>query len=122
MRSCALAKASETSLSTLQLASQYGFRPVQAQLMRLLGNLREKGGNGDAEEAEQWYRRAILLSDELGMRPEAAYALRDLARCLRRAGRNEEAESQETSARDLRRAMGLVGQARHEERTKVLVS
>jgi len=77
---------------------------------------------GEADEAEQWYGRAILLSDELGMRPEAAYARRDLARLLRRAGRNEEAELQETSAQDLRRAMGLGGQARHEERTKALAS
>jgi tetratricopeptide (TPR) repeat protein len=122
MLSSALAKARETSLSTLELAGRHGFRPVQAQLMRLLGNLHERGGSGEADEAEQWYGRAILLSDELGMRPEAAYARRDLARFLRRAGRNEEAELQETSTQDLRCAMGLIGQARHEERTKVLAS
>jgi class 3 adenylate cyclase/tetratricopeptide (TPR) repeat protein len=122
MLSSALAKARETSLSTLELAGRHGFRPVQAQLMRLLGNLHERGGNDEVDEAEQWYGRAILLSDELGMRPEAAYARRDLARLLRRAGRNEEAELQETSTQDLRRAMGLGGQARHEERTKVLAS
>jgi tetratricopeptide (TPR) repeat protein len=122
MLSSALTKARETSLSTLELAGQHGFRPVEAQLMRLLGNLDERDGSARADEAEQWYRRAILLADELGMRPEAAYARRDLARLLRRAGRNEEAELQEAAAQDLRRAMGLIGQTKQEERPKLLAS
>jgi tetratricopeptide (TPR) repeat protein len=122
MLSSALTKARETSLSTLELAGQYGFRPVEAQLMRLLGNLDERDGSAQVDEAEQWYRRAILLSEELGMRPEAAYARRDLARFLRRAGANEEAELQEAAAQDLRRAMGLIGQAKQEERARLLAS
>jgi class 3 adenylate cyclase/tetratricopeptide (TPR) repeat protein len=122
MLSSALTKARETSLSTLELAGQYGFRPVEAQLMRLIGNLHERSRDDHADEAEQWYRRAILLSDELGMRPEAAQSRRDLARFLRRCGRSEEAGLQEAAAQDLRRAMGLIGQVRHEERAKLLAS
>ncbi len=87
-------------------------------LMRSLGSLRERSGDGQVDDAEQWYRRAILLSDEIGMRPEAAHARRDLATLLRRAGRNEEATVQQASARDLRRAMGLIGRLRNEEAPK----
>jgi class 3 adenylate cyclase/tetratricopeptide (TPR) repeat protein len=120
--SSAFAKARDTASSTLEIAGQHGFRPVEAQLMRLLGNVHERSETVRADEAEQWFRRAVLLSDELGMRPEAAYARRDLARVLRRVGRNEEAELQEISAQNLRRAMGLVGQARPAEPAKALAS
>jgi class 3 adenylate cyclase/tetratricopeptide (TPR) repeat protein len=113
--STVIPKAIETLLGTLELADQYGFRPVRAQLMRLLGNLHEKGGNGPADRAEEWYRSGIQLSCELGMRPEAAYAIRDLSQFLRRVGRNEEATIQQAAAKDLRRAMGLINLTQIEE-------
>jgi len=100
-------EARNTLLSTLELARQYSFRPLQAQLMRLIGNLHSRSDDRTSDSAEQWYRRAIQLSDELGMRPEAANARRDLALVMRRAGRGEEAALHQTSAIDLRRSMGM---------------
>jgi tetratricopeptide (TPR) repeat protein len=85
--SAATAKSRETLLTTLELAEQHGFRPVRARLTRLLGRLHET--IGDEVEAEQCYRRAILLFDELCMNPNSDAARRDLAILLHRDGRGE---------------------------------
>jgi class 3 adenylate cyclase/tetratricopeptide (TPR) repeat protein len=108
LRSSAITEARETLFATLELARQYGFRPLQANLMRLIGNLHDWGGERQPDVAEPWYRRAIVLADELGMRPEAAQARRDIAISLYRAGRGEEAALYETEVRHLNIAMGLV--------------
>jgi class 3 adenylate cyclase/tetratricopeptide (TPR) repeat protein len=108
LRSSAMSEARETLFTTLELSRQYGFRPLQAHLMRLIGNLHDWGGERQPDAAEPWYRRSILLADELGMRPEAAQARRDIAVSLNRAGRAEEAALYEAEARDLSLAMALV--------------
>lgn len=86
--SAATEKCRQTLLSTLELAKQQSFRPVQARLSRVLGRLHEKS-NDDAE-AEQCYRSAVLLSDELGMRSNSHAARRELATLLHRYGRGDE--------------------------------
>jgi class 3 adenylate cyclase/tetratricopeptide (TPR) repeat protein len=78
--------ARETLMTTLESARRYGFRPLQAHLMRLIGNLDAMKTGQDPESADTWYQRAIRMADELGMRPEAAQARRDLATWLQRAG------------------------------------
>ncbi len=73
-------EAGETLVSTLALARQYSFRPLQAHLMRLLGTLHASNGEaGQTEAARDWTRQAIQLADALGMAPEAAQARRELA-------------------------------------------
>jgi class 3 adenylate cyclase/tetratricopeptide (TPR) repeat protein len=74
--------AGETLATTLELARRYGFRPLQALLMRLLGKLYATHGGQNAQAAQAWCRQAIQLADELGMAPEAAQARRDLAAAL----------------------------------------
>jgi tetratricopeptide (TPR) repeat protein len=91
--SAATAKCRETALSTLELAKQHSFRPVQARLSRVLGRLHEK--SNDDVEAEQSYRAAVLLSDELDMRPNSHAARRELAILLHRNGRGGEASGQQ---------------------------
>jgi class 3 adenylate cyclase/tetratricopeptide (TPR) repeat protein len=103
--SAAIDKARQTLLNAFELAEQHRFRPVQAIVMRSLGILHEKCG--DSETAEQHYRRAILLSDELGMQPELAHARMVLAMLLRRVGRRDEAAKLQASFHDSRRAMGF---------------
>jgi hypothetical protein len=118
MRASAMAEAGETLFGTLELARKHGFRPLEAFLMRLIGNLQSSSGEQQLEAAEPWYRRAIALADKLGMNPEAAHAKRDFARFLRRAGRSQEAAVEETAAHELRRSMGLMGTTLDEETGK----
>lgn len=86
--------ASETLTATLQLAQQHCFRPLEAHLMRLSGELHAAKTGDDLRGAETSYRQSIRLADSLGMAPEASQARRELAACLRRAGRPEDATLQ----------------------------
>jgi tetratricopeptide (TPR) repeat protein len=78
--------ARETLLTTLEAARRYGFRPLEAHVMRLIANLCAVTPK-QAKDAETWYQRSIRLTDELGMKPEGALARRDLAGLLHRIGR-----------------------------------
>jgi tetratricopeptide (TPR) repeat protein len=99
LQGAAPAESRQTLVGTLELAEQHGFRPVQARLMRLLGRLEERSGN--ELEAERCYRRSIMLSEELQMRPTLDSARRDLAMLLQRNGRSEEAPRQPAKAQHL---------------------
>ena len=96
-------EAGATLAATLELADRHGFRPLQAHLLRLLGNLHAL--DGEAAAAESLYRQALEFAQPLDMVPETAHARRDLAALLRRAGRDEEAARQDTARRALDRAM-----------------
>jgi class 3 adenylate cyclase/tetratricopeptide (TPR) repeat protein len=118
MRASAMTEAGKTLFGTLELARKHGFRPLEAFLMRLIGNLQRSNGEQQLGAAESWYRRAIALADKLGMNPEAAHARRDFAMFLRRTGRSQEAAVEETAAHELRRSMGLIGTTLDEETGK----
>ncbi len=66
----ALAAATEA----LALATRHGYRPIEAQGLRLLARLRRH----DGREAASLLRRASALAARLGMEPERARAMRDL--------------------------------------------
>jgi predicted ATPase len=109
MRKSEATKALETLLLTLESAETQGFRPLEAVLMRLLGNCHRSMAERHFKSAESWYGRAIALAGQLGMNPEAAHARRDLGIFLRQTGRDREAAVEESAARDLRCAMGIIG-------------
>ncbi len=99
-------QARETLVDTLELAQRYGFRPLQVQLMRLIGNMNAIQDARPAESAEPMYRHAIQLAHQLGMAPEEAQARRDLAAWLLLAGRGEEAARDGALNRRLTRTSG----------------
>jgi tetratricopeptide (TPR) repeat protein len=71
-------QARDTLRETLAAAGQYGFRPLQVQLMRLLGTAHARCG-GPAAQVQAWYTKAIRLAGDLGMVPDARGAARELA-------------------------------------------
>ena len=81
--------AAATLAGTLDLARRHGFRPVEAQALRLLGGLEP-----EAARAEQHLRAANRLAGALGMRPEQAAARHDLA--ARGGGAPPDREDSET--------------------------
>jgi hypothetical protein len=60
----------------------------------------------DAEGAECYYREALTLADELGMRPLMAHCHLGLGTLYRSAGRLERARTELCAASALYRAMG----------------
>ena len=61
----------------------------------------------DRERAESYYRQALALADELGMRPLVAHCHLGLGRWLRRIGGHARAEEHLSAAGSLYRAMGV---------------
>jgi tetratricopeptide (TPR) repeat protein len=84
------AAAGETLMSTLEAARRYNFRPLQAHLMRLIGNLHAMSVEKHPQAIEPWYQRSIRLAKELGMSPEVAQGQRELAAYLQRMGAREQ--------------------------------
>jgi tetratricopeptide (TPR) repeat protein len=93
-------------LSTvLDMSRHHGYRPAEAHAMRLIGL--HHAAKGEADKAERSYREAIALADHLGMRPEKADALRNLAGLLIEISRSAEAKATASTAYDLYLAMGM---------------
>jgi len=93
----------------LAMATEHGYAPVQAQVLRALGGLRLKAG--DATAAEAMLRQAVALSEAMGMRPDLLGARRLLSDALRALGRLTEACAEDDDAA----AIGLAHHASPEE-------
>ena len=65
-------------------------------------------GEGAAARAQGWFRDAITLASELGMKPELAHCHDELADVLRRTGRRAEARVELAQALELYRSAGML--------------
>jgi tetratricopeptide (TPR) repeat protein len=72
--------AEQAAVEALSLAVQHGYRPIEAQGLRMLAQLRLHQGR--AREAASLLRQSAVLAASLGMAPERARAERDLARTM----------------------------------------
>jgi hypothetical protein len=61
----------------------------------------------DAEQAEAYYRQALALAVELGMRPLVAHCHRGLGTLYRQVDRDEHAKAELNTAAELYRAMEM---------------
>ena len=68
-----LEKAHQRAAQALDLARSYQFHGEQAWALRLLGDIAARREPPEAEPAEDHYRRALALAEELGMRPLQAH-------------------------------------------------
>ena len=75
----------------LQLSLERGERGWQAWSLRLLGEAVASRDPADVESADAAYRRAMVLADELGMRPLVARCQLGLGGLYRRASKRPEA-------------------------------
>ena len=60
-----------------------------------------------AEDAPGYYREALALADELGMRPLVAHCHLGLGKLARRAAKREQAREHLTTATTMYREMGM---------------
>jgi class 3 adenylate cyclase/tetratricopeptide (TPR) repeat protein len=72
--------------STLHLAREHGYRPVEAHAMHMLGVLGAGDSLASQTASEASLRESLRLSQSLGLRPLAAATTGELARRLRAAG------------------------------------
>ena len=98
--------ARQRALLALALARQHTERGLEAYALRLLGKLALNDDPG-LEKSEAFYREAIALADELGMRPLLAHCYLDLGQLFRRAGVRTNAVSYSKAAATLFRALDM---------------
>jgi tetratricopeptide (TPR) repeat protein len=79
----------------------------QAWIARLLGAMHAHGDAPDVEQAEAYYRQALILAEELDMRPLKAHCHRGLGTLYRQTGQAEQARAELSTAIDMYRDMEM---------------
>jgi tetratricopeptide (TPR) repeat protein len=88
----------------LALTRRLGARGSEAHALCLAGDVASAGGGGDAES---YYREALALAGELGMRPLVAHCHLGLGKLYRRTDQREQAHEHLTSATTMYREMDM---------------
>jgi predicted ATPase/class 3 adenylate cyclase len=89
------------------LARQQKARGDEARALHQLGAVQAHADPPDVEPAEECYRAALALADELGMRPLQAHCLHGFGTLYAKIGRREQAHTELSAAIDLYRAMDM---------------
>jgi tetratricopeptide (TPR) repeat protein len=92
---------------TLALAREHQERGHQAYALRLLGEIAAQHDPPEIEPAEDYYRQALVLAEELGMRPLVAHCHLGLGKLYLNSGRREQARAALSAAIELYRAMDM---------------
>jgi tetratricopeptide (TPR) repeat protein len=92
---------------TLALAREHKERGNEAYALRLLGDLVARHEPPESDQAGEYYRQALTLADELGMRPLVAHCHLGLGTLYARTGRPEQARAELSAAIELYRAMDM---------------
>ena len=91
----------------LNLARTYRERGSDAAALRLLGEIAAQREPPDVETADAFYQQALVLANELGMRPLVAHCHLGLGKLYRRTGDHGKAEEHLTTARAMYREMDM---------------
>jgi tetratricopeptide (TPR) repeat protein len=91
----------------LALARQHKERGHEAYALRLLGEIHARRDSPAVEPAEYYYRQALALAEELGMRPLQAHCHLGLGTLYVRMGRPEQARPALATAMALYRDMEM---------------
>ena len=92
---------------TLTLAREPQERGHEAYALHLLGEIASHRDPPHAEQAEPYYRQALALADELGMRPLQAHCSRSLGTLYAQLGQQEQARTALSTAIDMYGAMEM---------------
>ncbi len=99
--------AAASATHVAELAGERGFRGTQARASHLLGEISARRDPPEAAGADDHYRRALALADELGMRPLVAHCQLCLGQLCRRAGDRQEAEERIATAMAMYRDLDM---------------
>jgi tetratricopeptide (TPR) repeat protein len=100
-------QAREVSQHLLSRSRRQRERGYEAWALRLLGEIAARADPPEADQAEAYYRQALALADELGMRPLVAHCRLGLGTLDRKLGRDEQAQGELTIAAEMYRAMEM---------------
>src|SRR2546422_7861666 len=106
-----LANREEDAIRTLKQALDFARdrnrRPHEAWALRVLGEIASHRDPPDTEKAEASYRQAMVLADELGMRPIVAHCHLGFGQLYGRVGKRQEAREHLKTAATMYRAMDM---------------
>jgi DNA-binding SARP family transcriptional activator/tetratricopeptide (TPR) repeat protein len=91
----------------LELSRAHGARPFEAEAMRLLGAIDADHGPEHARESEAWFRAALAVAADCGMRPLGAHCHLSLGKLYRRTARRNDAREHLTIATTMYCEMGM---------------
>jgi tetratricopeptide (TPR) repeat protein len=91
----------------LALARERQERGHEASALRLLGDIAARREHPERAQAETYYRQALALVEELGMRPLQAHCHRGLGTLYAKSGQWEQARTELCAALDLYQAMAM---------------
>jgi tetratricopeptide (TPR) repeat protein len=91
----------------LEFSRTHQERGHEAYALRLLGEIAAQRDSLEVEPAEEYYRQALALADELGMRPLVAHCHLGLGTLYARIDRREQARAELSTAIALYRAMDM---------------
>jgi tetratricopeptide (TPR) repeat protein len=91
----------------LDLARQHKEHANEAVALHQLGIVYAHADPPDADQAEAYYRQALALANELGMRPLMAHCHRSLGMLYAATGQREQARAALSTASTLYRAMEM---------------
>jgi tetratricopeptide (TPR) repeat protein len=91
----------------LDLAQEHRERGYEANALRLLASVEVEREAPALDRAEEGYRKALALAEQLGMRPLQAHCHHGLGRLYRRQGDAASAAAAMAAARELFRAMDM---------------
>jgi tetratricopeptide (TPR) repeat protein len=92
---------------TLALARAHQERGNEAYALRLLGELEARREPPASDQAEEYYRQALALVDELGMRPLQAHCHHSLGSLHAKLGQREKARAELSTAIELYHAVDM---------------
>ena len=98
---------SRTPPQALDLAQEHRERGYEAHALRLLAAIEVARETPALDRAEENYRKALALAEELGMRPLQAHCHRGLGRMYAALGPPRAAATAAAAARELYRAMDM---------------
>jgi transcriptional regulator with AAA-type ATPase domain/tetratricopeptide (TPR) repeat protein len=104
----AIGEAHNAGLQALAFAREHGERGNEAYALHLMGEVQSRrDAPGDSAAAESSYRSALAVTQDLGMRPLAAYCRLGLGMLLERAGSRADAEGHMSAADGMAREMDM---------------
>jgi len=95
------------AVEALRLSREHKERAHQAYANRLLAEIASHADPPDPESADHYYREAITLAEELGMRPLLAHCHLGLGRLCRRTGNRQTTQEHLTAAARLYQEMDM---------------
>jgi tetratricopeptide (TPR) repeat protein len=96
-----------TATQALEIAREHKERGWEAYALRLLGDIAGQRDLPEVQAAEEHYRRALALAEELGMRPLQAHCHLGLGTLYTKIGLREQAHGKLSTAIELFRAMQM---------------